>query len=69
MAKLDYAPNNFRGVTPTLTPIEATKTPYKPDKGLLQGHPYTPAAKTDVTETWRKFGWLPNDKTRRTSDS
>ena len=59
MAKLDHAPTNFRGLIPTLTPIPATKTPVKPDKGLLQGFKYTPAAKTDVQATWRRFGWKP----------
>jgi hypothetical protein len=23
---------------------------------------YTPAVQTDVTETWRKFGWVPTTK-------
>ena len=59
MAKLDHAPKNFAGLVPTLTPIEATKTPYKPSRGLLQGFKYTPAAKTDVQATWRRFGWKP----------
>jgi hypothetical protein len=22
-----------------------------------------PAAKTDVTQTWRRFGWVPTEKT------
>jgi hypothetical protein len=26
---------------------------------LLRGHPYTQAEKTDITETWRRFGWRP----------
>ena len=26
---------------------------------LLQGAKYTPSAITDVTETWRKHGWVP----------
>ena len=48
-----------RGLAPTLTPIPATKTPVKPEKGLLQGFVYTPAAKTNVRETWIRFGWKP----------
>jgi hypothetical protein len=30
-----------------------------PTKTLLQGCEYTPAAATDVSKTWRKFGWIP----------
>lgn len=30
-----------------------------PTKSLLQGCPYTPAAATDVRETWLRFGWQP----------
>lgn len=62
MAKLDHAPANFKGLLPlipTLTPIAPTKSPYKPSKGLLKGFAYTPAAKTDVQATWRRFGWKP----------
>lgn len=33
--------------------------PIIPSKTLLQGADYTPAAATDVSKTWRKFGWLP----------
>ena len=62
MAKLEPASNNFKGLLPlipTLTPIAPTKTPVKPDKGLLNGFVYTPAAKTNVRETWMRFGWKP----------
>ena len=59
MTKLDHAPRRFVGLVPTLTPIEATKMPVKPSKGLLRGFNYTPAAKTDVQATWRRFGWKP----------
>lgn len=33
--------------------------PKKPEQTLLQGKPYVPAKRTDVRETWRKFGWEP----------
>lgn len=26
---------------------------------LLDGMPYTPAVKTNVQDTWRRFGWKP----------
>ena len=30
-----------------------------PRTSLLQGAKYTPSAITDVTETWRRAGWVP----------
>lgn len=33
-----------------------------PTKTLLQGCEYVPAAKTDVTKTWLRFGWVPTEK-------
>jgi hypothetical protein len=30
-----------------------------PQVTLLQGAKYTPSATTDITETWRRFGWVP----------
>ena len=30
-----------------------------PEKSLLDGREYTPAAGTDVQATWRRFGWVP----------
>ena len=30
-----------------------------PSHPLLQGRPYTPAAATDVTKTWLRYGWQP----------
>ena len=34
---------------------------------LLDGMPYTPAAKTDVTKTWTKYGWVPPSKLKEES--
>ena len=59
MTKAENAPKAFERLIPTLTPIPPTKTPVKPDKGLLNGFVYTPAAKTNVRETWIRFGWKP----------
>lgn len=30
-----------------------------PTQALLAGRPYTPAAATNVAETWLRFGWVP----------
>lgn len=35
------------------------KRPTQPTQGLLQGCPYTPSEHTDITKTWRKYGWRP----------
>jgi hypothetical protein len=32
---------------------------------LLQGAKYTPSATTDITETWRKAGWVPLNEVRK----
>lgn len=32
---------------------------------LLQGANYTPAATTDIRETWRKAGWVPLNEVKR----
>ena len=53
------------GFAPTLTPIPTIKTPIKPSKGLLEGMDYTPARYTNVTETWRKFGFKPPSELKR----
>ena len=79
MAKLDKAPNNFRGVhfvdieahaickvwlTPTLEPIPPTRSPTRPTRLLREGFDYVPASRTDITQTWRRFGWSPKEKTK-----
>lgn len=32
---------------------------------LLDGKPYTPAAATDIRNTFRKFGWVPPSEVRK----
>ena len=34
------------------------KQPQQP-KYLLEGKPYTPAVKTDISQIFRKYGWVP----------
>ena len=36
-----------------------------PRTTLLQGAKYTPSAITDVTETWRRAGWVPLNEVRK----
>lgn len=33
---------------------------------LLSGKPYTPAAKTDIRETFKRLGWTPPSKAKQT---
>jgi hypothetical protein len=43
-------------------PLEAVQvlgSQINPAMGLLEGREWIPAAQTDVTRTWRKFGWRP----------
>jgi len=47
---------------PQLAPIAPTKSPTRPTRLLHQGFDYVPAAKTDITQTWRRFGWTPTVK-------
>lgn len=37
---------------------------FYPTTSLLQGAKYIPAAQTDITQTWRKHGWIPQDELR-----
>jgi hypothetical protein len=38
---------------------EQTRQPVKPVGILDPNFKYVPAAATDVTQTWRRFGWTP----------
>ena len=40
-------------------PEQTAPTLVYPERTLLDGREYTPAAGTDVQATWRKFGWVP----------
>lgn len=35
------------------------KAPAVSFQSLLEGKPYVPSVKTNITDTWRKFGWKP----------
>ena len=51
-----------KGFSPTLEPISPTRTPTRPTRLLHQGFDYVPASRTDITQTWRRFGWTPTVK-------
>ena len=43
----------------TLREVELLASSVSPAVGLLEGREWIPANNTDVTRTWRKFGWRP----------
>jgi hypothetical protein len=47
---------------PKLTPLAPTRSPTRPTRLLAQGFDYVPASRTDITQTWRRFGWTPTVK-------
>jgi hypothetical protein len=51
-----------REFTPKVCPIPPTRSPTRPTRLLSQGFDYVPASRTDITQTWRRFGWTPTVK-------
>lgn len=43
----------------TIRDVELLASSVSPAVGLLEGREWVPANNTDVTRTWRKFGWRP----------
>jgi len=52
---------DFRRFKPVerLSDVEVSAAYLKPATGLLDGREWTPSSQTDVTKTWRRFGWKP----------
>ena len=52
---------NFRPFQPPerLDYVEVSGAYVKPAESLLDGREWVPSTQTDVTRTWRKFGWRP----------
>ena len=53
---LDYKP--FQPPT-RLDYVEVSGAYVKPSESLLDGREWVPSSQTDVTRTWRRFGWRP----------
>jgi len=45
------------------------QTEYRPSGILDPNFKYVPAAATDVTQTWRKFGWTPIERKEKHYES
>jgi hypothetical protein len=43
----------------TMRDVELLASSVNPAVGLLEGREWIPANNTDVTRTWRRFGWRP----------
>lgn len=52
---------NFRPFQPPerLDYVEVSGAYVKPAESLLDGREWVPSTQTDVTKTWRRFGWKP----------
>ena len=55
-ADRDYKP--FQPPT-RLDYVEVSGAYVKPSESLLDGREWVPSSQTDVTKTWRRFGWRP----------
>ena len=42
-----------------LDDVQVLGSQLNPATGLLDGREWVPSSQTDVTRTWRKFGWKP----------
>ena len=58
MEKLD---KQYRPIQPPtrLDDVQVLGATVKPVESLLEGREWVPSTQTDVTRTWRKFGWRP----------
>ena len=62
---------DFRRFKPVerLSDVEVSAAYLKPSYGLLDGREWTPSSQTDVTKTWRRFGWRPLAEIKAESES
>lgn len=58
MEKLDRQYRPFQPAT-RLDAVEVLGAAVRPVESLLDGREWVPSTQTDVTRTWRKFGWRP----------
>ena len=58
MEKLDKQYRPFQPPT-RLDDVQVLGAAVKPHESLLDGREWVPSTQTDVTRTWRKFGWRP----------
>lgn len=58
MEKLDKQYRPFQPPT-RLDDVQVLGATVKPVESLFEGREWVPSTQTDVTRTWRKFGWRP----------